>query len=90
MYKSPIKIFESEQMLSEQVAKNTDEYIYKAIVNLKIDVDKDELIKALRYDRGQYEKGYQDALLGFKDELVRVINCIVSKIEKLSEEVDHT
>ena len=30
----------------------------KVVQERGIDVDKDELIKALQYDRGQYEKGY--------------------------------
>lgn len=27
-----------------------------------INVDKEELLKALIYDRGQYDKGYEDAM----------------------------
>ena len=33
----------------------------KAIMDVAIDVDKDELIKALTYDRNQYNKGFSDA-----------------------------
>ena len=40
--------------------------IMKAVQRVGIDVDKDELIRALQYDRGQYQKGYMD---GFKDAL---------------------
>jgi len=32
----------------------------KAVQEYGITVDKEELIKALQYDRGQYEKGYAD------------------------------
>ena len=28
-----------------------------------LDVDREELLKALKYDRGQYEKGYADGFL---------------------------
>lgn len=65
MYNSPIKIFEHAQTISELIEKDADEYIYKAVLSLNIDVDKDELIKALRYDREQYDKGYHDAMLNF-------------------------
>ena len=36
-----------------------------------IKVDRDELIKALAYDRKQYEKGYVDGYRAAKDEIVR-------------------
>ena len=38
-----------------------DNNILKAVKDVGIDVDKDELIKALAYDRNQYEKGFSDA-----------------------------
>ena len=34
--------------------------IYKAIQSYGICVDKDELVKALKYDRDQYKKGFAD------------------------------
>lgn len=37
-----------------------DGEIIKAVQNVGVDVSKDELIKALQYDRGQYQKGYED------------------------------
>ena len=63
MYESPISLCLSE--LQTQVMKQQDEAIYKAIVLSGVDVDKDELIRALAYDRQQYEKGYADAMASF-------------------------
>lgn len=34
--------------------------IFEAIQSYGVDVDKDELIKALKYDRDQYRKGFED------------------------------
>lgn len=34
----------------------------RQMLNLGIHVDKDELVKALNYDRHQYLKGYRDGL----------------------------
>ncbi len=34
--------------------------IMQAVMRVGVDVDKDELIKALAYDREQYQKGYRD------------------------------
>ena len=55
MYESPIKLF------STNCDIELENGVYKAVTKIAIDVDKDELIKALKYDRGQYEKGYADA-----------------------------
>ena len=46
----------------ENVRKNQEETVFEYIFQLGIDVDKDELIKALKYDREQYSKGFEDAL----------------------------
>lgn len=54
-YKSPINIVSSA--LRNEVENN----ILKSIINIGIDIDKDEFIKALQYDRNQYEKGFSDA-----------------------------
>ena len=63
MYESPFML-----SLMEEVAKEVGEWIddstMKATVDAKITVDKDELVKALAYDRGQYDKGYGD---GYQD-----------------------
>lgn len=58
MYESPITI------LYDRVAKAANErledHIMKEIHSVGVVVDKDELIRAMNYDRGQYQKGYQD------------------------------
>lgn len=54
MYVSPINIIQGE--LNVQVENE----IIKAVREIGVDVDKDELIKALKYDREQYQKGYED------------------------------
>ena len=61
-YEAPIKILSRSiyDALGEQIKKDTDGVVMKAILDVGIKVDKDELIKALRYDRGQYDKGFSD------------------------------
>ena len=61
MYNSPIEIVQStiDQVRTEIVAKQ-DEYIYQTVLQTGVNVDKAELIKALVYDRDQYEQGYID------------------------------
>lgn len=50
-YDSPVKIIQQE------IATQLDGEIMKCIQKYGIDVDKEELIKALNYDRGQFDKG---------------------------------
>lgn len=53
-YKSPVELFIEETRIERE------NEIYKAIQRVGVNVDKDELIKALAYDRDQYYKGYLD------------------------------
>lgn len=53
-YKSPIEVF-----VAEMQTKFDDE-ILKAVQNVGINVEKEELLKALRYDRDQYNIGFSN------------------------------
>lgn len=55
-YESPIKMITDQ--IAAEIAKKADENIWEAVVKTEVVVDKDELVKALSYDRDQYEKGY--------------------------------
>ena len=60
MWESPVSIYET---ISDMVEKKIDgNIIVEVKKQLGIDVNKEELIKALQYDRNQYNKGYQDGL----------------------------
>ena len=48
-----------------------EDNILKAVIEYDIKVDKGELIRALQYDRGQYQKGYDDAMRS----IVRCSSC---------------
>lgn len=54
MYESPI------EMIIGKMQTQMDDDVVKAVQSYHINVDKDELVKALRYDRDQYKKGYAD------------------------------
>lgn len=59
MYESPIELIIKD--LTQKVIEQQENAITASIVeNFGINVDKDELIKALNYDRGQYNRGYAD------------------------------
>lgn len=58
MYESPINIITSE--LSMALSNAFDGEVLKAVMQADVDVTREELVKALAYDRGQYTKGYED------------------------------
>lgn len=57
MYKSPV------ELITKEMNTQIEEDIFNAIQEVAVDVDKEELIKALQYDRNQYEQGYIDGKL---------------------------
>lgn len=71
MYESPIN-----QILGEMQITCENECM-KAVQSVGFDVNKEELLKALKYDRNQYEKGYkigyQKALLDFAEKLTQSV-----------------
>ena len=79
MYKSPIEI------VQEQLKTQLDNKIlFRVTQEIGINIDKDELLKALAYDRQQYEKGYNKAIDDFKIRFFcelnnRVVRPIFSK-----------
>lgn len=76
-YKSPIET--TMLQVKSDIEKRLEDTAYKAVIECGVVVDKDELIKALAYDRGQYEKGYGDGYRAAKDEIVRCKDCIYSR-----------
>lgn len=65
-YQSPIEIMYSK--FNTQI----ENQIMTAVQNVGVNVDKDELVKALEYDRKQYEQGFADALKCVPEELTTV------------------
>ena len=71
MYKSPIEIVvaETTDSLAERAARNLDEQIYIAIQKCGVAVNKEELVRALNYDREQYQQGYEDGVRDIVDDM---------------------
>ena len=74
MYKSPIKI------ITGQIKTNYEDAIYSAVQNVGINVDREELLKALEYDRGQYDKGWEE---GFHDGFVHGLEIAIIDVENI-------
>lgn len=78
-YKSPIETVVDEMAL---IAENG---VYKAIQNVNIDINKEELEKALRYDRDQYVEGFTN---GYKKGINDAIDKLSSLLIKREGESD--
>lgn len=60
MYKPPIEIVMKE--VFQKMNEDFENSVLKAVQKVDINVDKEELLKALIYDRVQYDEGYEDAM----------------------------
>jgi hypothetical protein len=81
-YESPITI------ITGQMKYEIENEIYRAVQEVGVSVDKEELIKALLYDREQYVKGYTDGIKDFVYRLKeRVKNQSSMDFEDVDEEV---
>ena len=76
MYESPINAIVNE--ICSDIQKKEDKYIMECVRDVGINVNKHELVKALAYDRHQYDKGYKD---GYNDGINKVSEDFKKVIE---------
>ena len=79
MYDPIVKIYEANSLFNEHIENE----VFSIIKRYNIDVDKDELIRALNYDRNQYDKGYADGVRDFYRKLIDKVSS--AEIVNLSE-----
>lgn len=75
MYESPIKV------LQQQMETQLENDILTVVARHGIDVDKEELIKALKYDRDQYDKGFEEGYRKGIEDLIERIREPISALE---------
>lgn len=82
MYESPIeKIFgDITSKIEKYKAREEERLIYKMSQEIGYNIDKKELIKALQYDRDQYNKGFRDSY-NYKAIKEDVLKQLADKIE---------
>lgn len=74
MYESPIQMI-SEDIIKDIVRKQ-DECLMEAVHRVGFNIDKDELEKALLYDRNQWERGYVDGKMdGYNLRDTEIVRC---------------
>lgn len=60
MYESPITLL--VQNMESQLYQKKEQTVWEAVNALGVVVDEEELSKALKYDRDQYNEGYKDGV----------------------------
>ena len=60
-YQSPITIVQKK--IVEEMAESIDGEVMRYVKKIGVDIDREELLKALKYDRDQYEKGYNNGVI---------------------------
>ena len=92
-YIPPIKIGCAEELeegwtdkIGKYIAGEIDNLVLQYCVKVGCHVDKYELEKALRYDRGQYEKGYEDG----KRDAAAAIEALQAQLPKHGEWIEDT
>lgn len=69
MYESPITI------IQKQLDTYVENEVLKVAQGISVYVDKEELTKALKYDRDQYNKGYEDGIASTQKQAHWEIDC---------------
>lgn len=83
-YRSPIRIlYEGIDSIQEQQKNEVIKYVRK----YGIYVDKEELQKALNYERNQYAKGFQDGRKSVKIDTIKEIDRLIERLEELKSEL---
>lgn len=80
-YESPIQKITSE--LRTEMEQKEEQCLIKTVQDVGFVVDKEELYKALKYDREQYEQGYNDMYKKYRDMLNFLRTRCVSGAEEL-------
>lgn len=73
-YKSPIARAVDE-VFNDVVKRDNDYLMAQVRIAVGYDINKDKLIKALQYDRHQYEVGYADGKFARDREIIRCREC---------------
>ena len=73
------------QEIASQIARDTDDYIMSEIYKTGVTVNKEELIKAINYDRDQYNKGYRDGFRNAVKTECALVDLLEEHIAKLNE-----
>lgn len=79
MWQSPIEMYFNDMRISQE--ERLEETVFKAVQEVGIQVNRDELLKALAYDREQYDKGYRDACRDMRRAFFNALDELRTKVD---------
>ena len=82
MYESPIT-YHIKEIYDKQMTERENAILVTVSESIGVDVNREELIKALNYDRNQYKKGYANA----KGKYESMLDKIRAEIERMPSEL---
>ena len=80
MYKAPI------ETITDQIRLEHENGIVRAVQNVGFNVDKLELQRALQYDRGQYDKGFQDGKAYVVDQVRQYLLAVIEAWHQMDDD----
>lgn len=69
MYQSPVELVINN--MYTQIASKQEGDVYRVVQSYGVNVNKEEMLKALKYDRDQYDEGYRNGVKEFVEYLKR-------------------
>ena len=87
MYESPIEFF--TKTVAPKIAAKIDEQALEAVFQCGFSVDRDELEKALRYDRDQWRKGFADGVEHAQPKWISVEDRLPEEFKRVLVNVRH-
>ena len=82
MYKSPIELYFNQMQM--QMDEQLGEQVYKAVTQVGINIDKDELFKALANERDQYNEGFYDGVKEARERVMRLVLELQDNLDELA------
>lgn len=82
MYKSPIELVVNQ--VQNLMLEQQENQVFQAIQKTGVIVDKEELQKALKYDREQYQNGYNDGYTDGANAMLAKLNAILQGVIDLN------
>ena len=83
MYESPIlvNLMEGYEKFKREMDEMIGDEVYQQVLQMGIQVDKEEMEKALLYDRHQYMKGYNAGYAAAEEKFRRALDTIRETVE---------
>lgn len=82
-YESVIRLY------YQDLESKIENEILTAVKNVGVVVDKDELLRALKYDRNQYEEGFRKGKLVMENSIIECLNSIKNDIIDLISKIKY-